>query len=412
MTLTSLPTFDLTIEAYAYGGESFGRLPDGRVVFVPFTIPGEKVRIALIEEKRGHARARLVEVLDPSPLRIKPRCLHFGICGGCHYQHMPYPAQLEAKTRIVRDQLERIGGMAAPQVDPAVPSPNEWYYRNTVRFHLTSEGRVGYQAARSNTVVQIQECHLPEPPINDVWPRLDFETAMDLERVSIRLGKEEDILLTLESGSVTPPAFETDMPVSAVFLGPIGQVVLSGDDHVILEVLGRPFRVSAGSFFQVNTPQSENMVNHLLQHLPLTPESTLLELYCGVGLFSAFLAPRVRRLIGVEVSSSACEDFAANLDEFENVELYQAPAEEALPTLSLHPDILLLDPPRTGIDRRVVDSLAKMEPDFIAYVSCDPSTLARDAHRLSAGGYGLIRATPFDLFPHTFHIETIALFRR
>jgi len=153
-------------------------------------------------------------------------------------------------------------------------------------------------------------------------------------------------------------------------------------------------------------------VNHLLQHLPLTPETDLLELYCGVGLFSAFLAPQVRRLTGVEVSPAACEDFAANLDEFENVELYQASAEEVLPALELHPDILLLDPPRAGLDRRVVDSILRLQPDFIAYVSCDPSTLARDVSRLRAGGYELARATPFDLFPQTFHIETIAFFRR
>jgi 23S rRNA (uracil1939-C5)-methyltransferase len=398
------------METYAYGGETIGRLPDGRVVFVPFTLPGEKVRADLVEEKRGHARARLVEVLEPSPLRVMPRCLHYGICGGCHYQHLPYPTQLEAKTRIVRDQLERIGGFASPPVDPAVPSPQEWNYRSTVQFHLNDAGKIGYQAARTNTVVQIQECHLPEPPINEVWPQLDFDASPDLERVSLRLGNDEDILLSLESGAIQPPSFETDLPISAVFLGPAGQVILSGDDTVTIDVHGRSFRVSAGSFFQVNTRQAERMVRHLLEYLPLTPGAQVLELYCGVGLFSAFLAPRVQKVIGVEVSPSACADFAANLDEFDNVELYQAAAEEVLEALSLQADILLVDPPRTGLDRRVVDSILQLHPPFIAYVSCDPSTLARDARRLNAGGYELIRVTPFDLFPQTFHIETIAFF--
>jgi 23S rRNA (uracil1939-C5)-methyltransferase len=323
---------------------------------------------------------------------------------------LPYERQLAAKAAILTEQLQRIGGLQSVlQLEP-VPSPDPFNYRNHIQFHLDRDGYLGFHRAQSAEVLPIQECHLPEPPINEVWPQLDFDASPDLERVSLRLGNDEDILLSLESGAIQPPSFETDLPISAVFLGPAGQVILSGDDTVTIDVHGRSFRVSAGSFFQVNTRQAERMVRHLLEHLPLTPGAQVLELYCGVGLFSAFLAPRVQKVIGVEVSPSACADFAANLDEFDNVELYQAAAEEVLEALSLQADILLVDPPRTGLDRRVVDSILQLHPPFIAYVSCDPSTLARDARRLNAGGYELIRVTPFDLFPQTFHIETIAFF--
>jgi len=153
-------------------------------------------------------------------------------------------------------------------------------------------------------------------------------------------------------------------------------------------------------------------VAHLLDRLPLAPGVTLLDVYCGVGLFSAFLAGRVGRLIGIEVSPAACRDFAVNLDEFDNVELYEAPAEDVLPSLEVQPDIVLVDPPRAGLERRALEAILDRGPATLAYVSCDPSTLARDAARLLAGGYRLVEVTPFDLFPQTASIESISLFQK
>ena len=181
---------------------------------------------------------------------------------------------------------------------------------------------------------------------------------------------------------------------------------------MLIRVLDRDFKVSAPSFFQVNTAMAGKMVEHILDNLPVTPASTLLDIYCGAGLFSAFLAPKCGRLIGVESSVSACEDFAYNLDEFENVELYEGLAEDVVPHLEAAPDIVLLDPPRAGLEKRVVDGLLRLNPQVIAYVSCDPSTLGRDAARLINAGYRLRDVTPFDLFPQTFHIESISFFER
>lgn len=405
-------TVELRLEKHAYGGDAMGRLPDGRAVFVPFGLPGERVRLRLTEQKRGFARGELVEIVEVSPRRIVPRCIHFGICGGCHYQHLAYEEQLRAKTEILHDQLTRIGKIEDPPVREIVASPGPWNYRNHIQFHLTEDGRLGYVRAQALAVFAVTECHLPEGPINLFWPQLEFEPGTTIERVSLRSGTEDDLMLVLESDSPESPGLEIEAGISIAHVYEDNALVIAGNDHVTISVLGRDFRVSAASFFQANTAMAEKMVTHLMTRLPLTSATTLLDVYCGTGLFSAFLASKCERVIGIESSPSACEDFAFNLDEFENVELYQGSAEQVIPYLELEPDIVLVDPPRAGLGTPVVDGLLKLNPGTIAYVSCDPSTLARDAARLSKGGYMLKEVTPFDLFPQTFHIESISFFER
>lgn len=398
------------LDKLTYGGDALGRLSDGRAVFVPFTLPGETVLIHSVNEKRGHVRAELVEVLEPSPERIVPKCKHFGVCGGCHYQHLSYQAQLNAKTEILRDQLRHIGKIENPPVKKIVPSSIEWNYRNHVQFHLTHSGKLGYIDAHSRSVIPISECQLPEPLLNTLWPRLEFDTSLGLERVSLRLGVDDETMLVLESESPKTPELELEANLSVVHLTDNDVVVMAGNDHLTMIVNDRSFHVSAASFFQVNTEMAGKMVAHLLAHLPVSPATTLLDVFCGVGLFSAFYAPRVGRVIGIESSPSACEDFTVNLDEFDTVELYEAPAEEVLPALDMKSDIVIVDPPRAGLEKRALDALLGRGPARITYVSCDPSTLARDAARLISGGYRLVQVTPFDLFPQTYHIESISIF--
>ncbi len=384
----------------------------GALVFVPFALPGETVSIRVLEEKPGHVRAVLVEVLEPSPDRVLPKCLHFGVCGGCHYQHLPYPTQVTSKTGILRDQLMRIGKIEDPPVNAAFPSSSAWNYRNHVQFHLTRDGKLGYVDAAARSVMPITECHLPEPPLGAIWPRLEFDPGLGLDRVSLRLGMNEQALLVLESGFPQAPGLELEADLSVVHLAGDDVVVMAGDDHLVMQVNDRYFRVSAASFFQVNTEMAGKMVSHLLEHLPVSPMTTMLDVYSGVGLFSAFFAPLVGRLIAIESSPSACADFGINLDEFDNVELFEAGAEDVLPALDVKPDVVILDPPRAGLEKRALDALLALGPAQIAYVSCDPSTLARDAARLIAGGYRLEQVSPFDLFPQTYHIESVSFFEK
>jgi len=405
--MTEDPT--VTLDKLTYGGDAMGRLEDGRAVFVPFGLLGERVRIRLVQEKKNFARGELLEVLEPSSERITANCRHFGECGGCHYQNLSYEAQLEAKTEILRDQLKRIGKIKNPPVQPMVASPDPWNYRNYVQFHLTEAGGLGYVDATGSTTIPIMECHLPDPIIDALWPQLEFEPDVPIERVSLRTGADGDLMLILESDELEAPELELEAGISVVHLTEDDALVMAGQDYIIQRVLEREFKVSVGSFFQVNTAMAEKMVAHLLEKLPL-PAKTILDVYCGVGLFSAFLAPNCKRLIGIEASPSACEDFAVNLDEFDHVKLYEGVVEDVVPYLEAEQAIVLVDPPRSGVDKHALDGIRQLAPQFIAYVSCDPSTLARDAARLITGGYRLVDVTPFDLFPQTYHIESISLF--
>jgi len=403
---------EIVLTALSYGGEAIGRY-NGRAVFVPFALPGETVSARIIEDRKNFARAELVDVVKASPERIAPRCQHFGVCGGCHYQHLPYPAQLKLKTDILRDQLMRIGKIPDPPVQPIVASPQEWNYRTHVQFHVDQSGVLGFVAAANpEELIPIKECFLPEAALNALWPTLEFEADSLVERVALRAGMNDDLLLMLESDEVSPPELELEAGISVVHLNPErdNSVVLAGDGYIAISVLERVFKVSAASFFQVNTAMAAKMVTHLLENLPVTARTTLLDVYCGAGLFSAFFAPRVAKLIGIESAPSACEDFAVNLDEFDNVELYEGLAQEILPALKISVDVAIVDPPRAGLDKAALDALLRLKPQTLAYVSCDPSTLARDAARLLAGGYHLKQVTPFDLFPQTYHIESISVF--
>lgn len=411
---------EIILEKLTYGGEAMGRLPDptgagGRAVFVPFGLPGETVRIQLTQEKQNFARGEILEIIKPSANRIQAKCKHFTQCGGCHYQNLSYEKQLLAKADILRDQLQRIGKIENPPVQPTVASPDQWNYRNHVQFHLTDDGKIGFINARGNATLPIEECHLPEPAIDAFRNDLQFESRMNLERVSLRSGTDDDLMLILESETEETPELEIEADISIVHIYEDHPVIIAGSNSLTIQVLGKDFHVSAPSFFQVNTKMAEKMVQHLLTNLPTSQSTNLLDIYCGVGLFSKFFADKYAKVIGIESAPSSCEDFAINLDEFDNVELYEGAAEEILPALApqlTEPIHMIVDPPRAGIDKFALDAILQINPHVIAYVSCDPSTLARDAARLLKGGYTLQQVTPFDLFPQTYHIESISIFTR
>jgi len=406
--------FDVPLQMLTYGGEAMGRLPDGKACFVMFGLPGEIARVEIFEERKNFARGRILEILQAAPNRIAPRCKHFGICGGCHYQMLAYDDQLKAKEKILRDQLERIGKIPNPPILACQPAPAAWNYRNHVQFHLAADGQPGFVAAHSPSILAIEECHLPDAALDSLWKNLQFESDEEVERVALRLGAEDEALIVMEGKTPYAPEVEIEAEVSAAHVYEDNALILAGRGELLLRVLDEDFQVSAASFFQVNTDMAAKMVQYLKTHLPLLESDTLLDVYCGVGLFSKFFAPRVARLMGVESSPSACEDFAVNLDEFENVELYEGAAEEILPALAaqVKVDCAIIDPPRAGVERHALDALLAMQPRLIAYVSCDPSTLARDAARMIQSGYTLKQVAPFDLFPQTYHIESISIFER
>ncbi|MDZ4160077.1 MAG: class I SAM-dependent RNA methyltransferase [Anaerolineaceae bacterium] len=408
--MTTNNIFEISLTGLIYGGEAIGRLPDGRAVFVPYALPGERVRLQLVEEKRGHARAELLDVINPSPERTVPRCSHFGVCGGCHYQHTSYRHQLEIKRAVLREQLQRIGGIVDPPVTEPVAAPDAWQYRNTIQFHVDGEGGLGFIGAGGQQVVAVSECHLPEAALDETGHSLNFDPGSGIERVELRLDCRGEVLLTLESQTALPPYVELDMPVSIVHRCPAGSVVVAGEDFSWMQVKDKLFRVSPESFFQVNSAMAGLMVDHLLKRLPITQGGCILDVYAGVGLFSAFIAPHVSRCIAIELSTVAAEDFALNLDSCDNVELYVGAAEEVMPALDVRPQAVIVDPPRSGLMRPALDAIARLQAPCVTYISCDPSTLARDAGRLAHAGYTLQEVTSFDMFPQTYHIESVSIF--
>ncbi|MBN2256940.1 MAG: class I SAM-dependent RNA methyltransferase [Anaerolineaceae bacterium] len=398
---------EVTLTTLSYGGDCLGRLPDGRVVFVPFGIPGEKVAIEILADNKNFARGKLVKVLEPSTKRIEPTCKHFGRCGGCHAQHMTYEAQLEYKAAILSEQLTRVGKLADPPNPQVIQSPNQYQYRNNLRFHINDTGKLGFRAPHSDRIIPVSECHLPEKAIQEAWPFIELEADSGIEQIELRGGMDGELLITLEGSAETAPEFETEAGLSAVYAGQGGRIILAGEDLLPMQVCQRSFQVSGGSFFQVNTRMAEAMITTLKENLVYSGKTILADLYCGVGLFSAFFAGEVKEVIGVELSPDACLDFAANLDEFDNVSLYEGAVESVLPRLEVKADVVILDPPRAGLHPKALEALMAAKPAQIAYISCDPATLARDLGKMVAGGYHIEKVCLLDLFPQTFHIESM-----
>ena len=383
---------------------------EGRMIRVPLGIPGERVRVELADGDKRQPRARLLEVLQPAAERITPLCKHFGVCGGCHWQHISYEGQLRFKRENLITQLQRIGRQAQPNVLPVLGMSEPWAYRNHVQLGFDAMGILGYKALRSHQIVPIEECWIIHPLIDELWAALEIEPE-GLARVSLRAGTNTDEqLILLEGNENAPPELEVDMSVSCVYQRPDGGlVVLAGNDHYHERLQERLFRVTAPSFFQVNTAQAERLVELVQQYLDPRPDDALLDGYCGVGTFAFALAPHVARVLGIEESPWAIEDAVVNGAGLENVELIEGVVEEVLPEIDDPFTAVVVDPPRAGCSLAVLQALAKRRPRRIVYVSCDPATLARDVQRLSGMGYTLVEAQPVDMFPQTYHLETVAL---
>ena len=400
----------------AHGGAALGR-HEGRAVFVPHAIPGERVRAEIIESHAHWVRARLLEVLETSPDRIVPPCPYFGPeqCGGCHFQHIRYEAQVEFKRQVVIDQLDRIGGLAGANVQEAIGAAEPWHYRNHVQFSVAEGGHMAFQRAGSHQLIPIESCLIIDPQLDDLWAALDVDWPQ-LRQLTLRCGSATgDLMAVFELDHYEDFDIEVDFPVSCVVRLADGEsVVLMGNPYLVEQAAGRDYRVSAGSFFQVNTAGAEVLINLVEGYLAPTGGETLVDLYCGVGLFGLALAGRVGQVIGVEADRSAADDFRHNAQGLSSVRLIAQAAEAALPRIEgpLREGLVVLDPPRAGAGAQVIAEIIRLEPRRIAYVARDPATLARDARQLVESGYRLAELQPIDLFPQTYHVESVALFVR
>jgi 23S rRNA (uracil1939-C5)-methyltransferase len=358
-----------------------GRDAEGRVVFVPFTAPGDRVRVRIERRRKRHAHGRVVEILEPGPGRLAPPCAVFGSCGGCSWQHLAYPAQLEAKAGIVLDALVRIAGLELDSVPAIHPSPQAYGYRRRTRVSVEA-GRVGFRRRRSRELCAVDHC-----PV--LTPALDRE----LGRLAARAPDEDGEWELSAAGDTT----------RAVDLAR-----LRGPD-LVLEVGAERIAISPGVFSQANAPLLADLVGRVVACAGEGRRAV--ELYAGAGLFTLPLARRFESLLAVEGHDVAAADLARNLTQagLDHVEVRPESVDGALRRLAGEaPDALVLDPPRTGLPPGGASNLAAVAPTRIVYLSCDPATLARDLRALCGAGYTLASVEAFDLFPQTPHVEVLA----
>jgi len=375
----------LTFTDIAPQGDALAR-HDGEVVFAANGIPGEEA-IVLAKRRKRYIVGEAVELISESPHRIAPRCPHFGKCSGCQWQHIDYPFQLALKRQMVARQLRERGNFPDAPVLATLPAAEPWHYRNHARFSVDPQGQLGFIRKHTRDFVPIDFCYLMHPRINSVLAALQGKCA-GAHQVAVRYG------VNTREQLIQPKLPQIDIP--------------SGQPCYEEELLGRRFRISAPSFFQVNTPQAESLFNVLRDHLHLKGAELMSDVYAGVGTFAALLAPLVGRVMAIEESAAAVKDAAVNITGLDNIEFLQGKAEGVLPRIEGAPDAAILDPPRLGCHRRALAALLQLSPRRIIYVSCEPATLARDLRVLCEGGYRLMSVQPVDMFPHTYHVECVA----
>ncbi len=368
------------IHALAAGGDGVGRDPEGRVLFVPYTAPGDRVRVRVERVRRRHAHGSVVELLEPGPGRVTPRCGVFGRCGGCAWQHLDYPVQLEAKAGIVRDSLVRIGGLELDAAPAIQLSPQAYGYRRRIRVSIEG-GRVGFRCRRSRELCAVDHC-----PI--LTPEMDRELGTLAARAPEQDGEWE-----LAAAGETTRAVDL-----ARCQGP----------DLVLEVGSERIATSPGVFSQANALLLEALVGRVVERAGEGQRA--IELYAGAGFFTLPLARRFEAVVAVEGHDAAAADLARNLGEdgLDHVDVQSAPVDAALRRFAGEaPDVLVLNPPRTGLPPGGAADLVAVAPRRIVYLSCDPATLARDLRTLRAAGYALRSVEAFDLFPQTPHVETL-----
>jgi 23S rRNA (uracil1939-C5)-methyltransferase len=387
------------IEKLVYGGQGLARL-DGRVVLVPFVLPGETARVKVETERPNLLTARLEEVVMPAPSRTEPACPFFLRCGGCQYQHALYDEQLAQKQAILREALRRGGKVEVPG-EIRVIAGEPFGYRNRTQFHL-ADGEIGYFGAGSHRLVPVDRCPISSPRINEALAALQ---AMLADRRFP--GFVSSVEIFTNETEVQLNVLEAAQPVSKRFFDWSAERIPGyTEDAVEYQAGGVTYRVRHRSFFQVNRFLTEPMVEAALEG---AAGETALDLYSGVGLFSIPLARAFGEVTAVESSGSAAADLEFNAQRAgARVAVRHEAVEACLEELVARPDFVLADPPRAGLGKFVVRQLLRLKPPRLTVVACDPATLARDLGALLAGGYTLDGLTLVDLFPQTAHIETIA----
>ncbi|GFO65647.1 23S rRNA (uracil(1939)-C(5))-methyltransferase RlmD [Geomonas paludis] len=426
----------VVIESLCYGGAGFGRV-DGKACFVPFTAPGDRVRIRVVKEKRSFVEAELVELVEPAPLRIAPTCPVFGQCGGCDWQFLPYQEQLQQKGAIFADTLARIGKVPREKVLPVAASPDHYGYRSRVQVKVALRaGRLqfGFFRTGSHDVVDFGAgCPLAQPQLNRMATEFrallpTLPQAEWIHQVDLSIGDDGEGIAIVHSRGGGPELVERLARDRAQLPSVAGAFVSAGRKGELEQVFGidaLTYRVPAGlalgskelqlrfgrgGFSQVNYRQNLELIRTACEWAGLTGQERVLDLYCGNGNISLPLALNAAQVLGIEGYAPSIVDAVANAEHngIENAAFQVSDAAQAVRRMVKRKerfDLVLLDPPRGGAEAAA--ELAGLAPQKIIYVSCDPATLARDLASLSSNGYQVTRSKPVDMFPQTYHLESV-----
>lgn len=458
------PLTDITIDAYAAEGKSIAHLPDGKVLFVEGVVPGDVINAVVTKDKKSWAQGRMTKLVKPSELRVEPFCQHFGVCGGCKWQMLPYSKQLEYKQQQVEDQLKRIGHVELPEIQKISGSAYERFYRNKLEFTFSSQRYRTFEeiAARSekfepepalgfhapglfDKVVEIHTCYLQHEPTNTLLKVLrDYTKANNLSyhdikqhtgwlrNVTIRVTTTNQVLINLVIHHEDEPAriailehIKANVPgITSLNYTINGKMNDSIYDQEVVCYDGKPyieekledfrFKISPKSFFQTNSTQAETLYRITRDFAGLTGNEVLYDLYCGTGSIGIFCSKGAKKVIGIEVVEDAVKDAYENaaMNGLDHCKFFAGDVADICTDefFAEHgkPDVIITDPPRAGMHEKLVQQILKMRAPRVVYVSCNPATQARDLQLLDAA-YKIIKLQPVDMFPHTHHIENVAL---
>ena len=417
----------LHIQSMAFRGYGVARI-DGKVVFVPYSLTGDKAWVQIIEEKKSYAIGRLTRLIEPSPWRVNPPCPYFGVCGGCQWQHIDYSIHGELKKEILKEALIRLGGLKEIPPITVASSPDPYAYR--VRVQLKVKGNIiGYYQERSNHIVDIDHCPISHPLVNRIILSLrkELPSFSPVKEIEINVSPEEEKAVLILHPLSFHQRFETslkeslrDHPMMKSFaFVRKGGFHLFGDPFLNFSIpLRQPgrrkqisLRTSPKSFFQVNLKQNQTLMETVLNFSEVKESERVLDLYAGIGNLTLPLAIEAKEVVGVEENTIAVEDGRFNAEEngIRNCEFIPGKVEDILKYWAREkPDLVVLDPPRTGC-KLITDQVARLKPKRIVYVSCEPTRLSRDLRLFSENGYHLQRLALIDMFPQTYHMEVVGL---
>ncbi len=425
--LNKKATYTVTASDLTQDGDGVARIEE-LVVFVPGLLPQEKAQIRLKKIKKNYALGELVEIIERSPFRTEPPCFHFADCGGCDIQHLAYSAQLDVKRNLVAQTLSRIGGLDGVEVNPVMGMDNPFRYRTKIQFQVSGH-ELGFYAKKSKRFIKIKECLLIPGDMNELKNHIEKflkDHNLQASRVVIKKSMKHANFMVLLHGKVPRSSVMKRMKDACQELPKVTSLIwidseehkyyhLSGDDYIEEEILGFTFRISPLAFVQVNHHQMQALYAYILNKAALTEEDQVLDLYCGMGSITCHIAKHAGEVIGIEVVHSAIRDAELNakLNQIDNARFLLGKVEELLPEKlpqNFKPDVIFLDPPRSGVDEEALVAIMEANPREILYVSCNPGTLARDLKILTADGtYQVQEVQPFDMFTQSMHVETVVL---